>query len=207
MNLQEETLLFYYELGTAITQWAQLELSLLLLLRSCFPSKQGAAVVRGYLSIDAFNRKLAFVSEVLTERPRFPKVEKQWKEVQARIRAASQTRNNLVHWIVHTYPAAPEGRRRVLIPWRRKGLRQPPDRSRPPSDALCVRKIRDARIQFFAAIVDIEDFQYQLKGRRSPFSLGGRTATRPSQLSDIRKEWSELAAGAGLKIDEPRKTT
>ena len=60
MNLQEETLLFYYELGTAITQWAQLELSLLLLLRSCFPSKQGAAVARGYLSIDAFNRKLAF---------------------------------------------------------------------------------------------------------------------------------------------------
>lgn len=64
LTVQEEEIAFYYEIGTAITTWAIVEVELCWLAATAFPLRDRGRFAIGFFAIENFRSKLAFADRV-----------------------------------------------------------------------------------------------------------------------------------------------
>jgi hypothetical protein len=98
MNPGEEQVVFYMEIGLALTQWAHVENAIRHLTTAPFKEELDRnAVSVGFFSIDAFRSKLGFskalIARILAGTPHGA----EWVKLIDRAQSASQERNKLAH--------------------------------------------------------------------------------------------------------------
>lgn len=191
MTPAEEHYIFYYELGLAITQWAQVEMALRDLLVNCVSAADRRTISIGFYSIENFRSKLQFCDNLITERLETSPQLADWKKLRERLSKASSKRNKLAHRGIIVFPAASAGRRYALVEWLTEQLTAKsikPTRTpttQPPQDALCLRDVVQFRFDFFSLLVNLANFAAKLAGRAPAFSAAFE-AVRPPTLSEMR---------------------
>ena len=66
MDINEETIAFYSELGRAITQWAHVEFALAAIVSTCFEKGEGLLSTRGFASIENVRAKLQYADTIVS---------------------------------------------------------------------------------------------------------------------------------------------
>jgi hypothetical protein len=186
----EESIAFYYELGAAITAWADVEKSLLWIVTACFPKSSQERAATGFLSIENFRSKMVVADRLFTNRFGSPKHVDQWKQLYSRLEKLSKLRNHLAHFHAKWYVHARPGRRGALIPTISE---TPKFRSRtpqPPSGSLFLRDIVHARHQFNGLSRALEFLVYRAKGQKTQlptsFAQVGDAPTMEQLVRQIR---------------------
>ena len=196
MGASEEHIAFYKELGLAVTQWAQLEMSLFHLLCTCFNRSQYSVVYSGFISMEGFRAKLRFVSNVFCQHITDTAHLADWRKADAKLESLSRSRNKLAHWRQHIYTGSPIGRRYALVPWalEPKTITQK-ESMRPPSGALCVRDINSIRFNFFAVNVALVNLRCRILHVAEAVDKSAETPLKPLTLAQMSKDIRTLVNG------------
>ena len=185
MTPEQEQVLFYHELGKALSQWAYVELDLRHLVTACVPMDARQLVAVGYFSIENFRSKLAYCDSIIVESMHRSTAFKRWAAVSERVKSASIRRNRLAHWTVMFYPRAKTGRRYALVDWPRNAFsapsKQDPDRnaSGPSSSSICLHQILEARYDFESLTPTLSNLRTAFLGEREPWSDSDCTPATP----------------------------
>jgi hypothetical protein len=192
VTTDEEEVAFYFELGYATTQWAQIESGLGIALAHSVEPREGYALYVSFFSIENFRSKLQFAESMLLERYRGNPQLEQWAKLHVLLQACATKRNKLVHRQVTYYSASPAWRRFALVPWPRSELNEPAaNKSRrrqekPPSDALCLMDIQKIRLDFFAAHCAVVNFSARLRGVAEPIPKSLEQPMAPMPIRILR---------------------
>ena len=205
----EAHLLFYSELGLALSQWSKVELAIGDLLTTAVGKQERRKLLVGYFSIENFRSKLTFCRNVLEET--FTKVEiEEWHALESRIEKAAKTRNKLAHRTVITFPAAPIDRQTALVDWRTEVSVAKPRKSRftsttqPPAGSLCLIEVVHARYEFFGIIVALSNFAAKVAGQPLPYEPTVFTVPSPPTFPAHVKEFRALLSGSLNPNESPQ---
>ncbi|MEQ1867453.1 MAG: hypothetical protein ABL996_22680, partial [Micropepsaceae bacterium] len=162
MDINEESLAFYFAIGLAITQWAHVEIALASIATMKISKATRTKVRVGFFSIENFRGKLSFADAMIS--PYLSRKNKEiWAGLMDRAAKIAKFRNSLAHgWVLVDTERKP-GRRRRLLPMKPQVIDPLSKRDRP--GLLCVRDIRKAQLEFFALMTTLENFAARL-GRR-----------------------------------------
>ncbi len=203
MNSQEEWVAFYFELGLAISQWAEVESDLGYLVTSCVIEKERHALRLGFFAIENFRSKLQFAESLVCEKFRNNPNVKDWPPLNAKLSACSKKRNNLVHRRVIHFPDNKAGRRVALIRWPKLDLDQnKPILRKLPQNALCIRDVNEYRLSFAAADACTLNFAARLLGHPEPLP---KFAEQPARPMTIRSLNVQIHEGLGHPLKPSRK--
>jgi len=201
MTPPQEHLLFYHELGKALSQWAYVELDLRHLVTACAPIDSRQLVAVGYFSIENFRSKLSYCDSIITEAmhrsPAFPK----WAPLSERVKSASMRRNRLAHWTVMFYPKAKVGRRYALVDWSKSAFSAPSkqdlDRntSGPSSSSICLHQIIESRHEFESLTPALSNLRAAFLGDLEPWSVSDCVPKKPLAPA---AHWKKLYAESGI---------
>ena len=203
MTPEQEHFLFYHELGKALSQWAYVELDLRHLVTASVPIEARQAVAVGYFSIENFRSKLAYCDSIIIESKHRSPIVARWPPIYERVRSASTRRNRLAHWTLMFYPRAKTGRRHALVEWSRNEFsapsKQEPDRntSGPPSSALCLRQVLEARYDFESLTPALSNLRAAFLGEREPWSDSQCTPATP--MSPVA-HWKKFCTDSGISV-------
>ena len=172
MTMNEEFVLFNYELGSTINLWASVEHSLALLASACVGPGEYMTITSGFFGIENFRSKREFVSRMVqsmaAERT---DVINAWATLDERVSRASEVRNQLVHRTMSIYETAPIGRRYALIEYpelfRTNGsivMGTATPAKLPPSGAVCLHQLAEAQSRFFGVNFSLMNFRDLLQG-------------------------------------------
>lgn len=117
MTLEEEELIFHYELGQCLTQWAWVERTLCYAAVSCTAKRHERPLLDGYFAIENFRSKMAFIDRLVCRATKDVKLQARWEAVLSRVDATSKFRNKLVHRSIVIYEKSAGGRRVRLMRW------------------------------------------------------------------------------------------
>lgn len=199
MNLAEEEVVFYQQIGRALSQWAYVESQLERIVMQAVPISSQHAVGAAYGSIETFFGKIRFCNTlVLATYGDCPHVGR-WERAHEAAQSLAKKRNSIAHGLKHVYVNATVGRRYALVDVRPTGGSKPHVYGeKPPSGALCLSDIAMIAEDFHAITTDLCNVHELLGGRREPFpDAGARTATRPT-LRDLRNQ-VRRAVGAAIR--------
>jgi hypothetical protein len=190
MTLAEEEIAFHYQLGKAITAWADVENTLRSILCACFDKGDKNinwnSLSVGLFSIDAFRAKMDFVEGTVLRR--FPEHKERWNALVKRTRGDSASRNKLAHWSVKEYPDSSAGRRFVLIPWVFPKPKNKTKRPIPPGGSLGLRDVYKTRTEFIALAISLYNFFCLLQGDEEPHEASLEQPTNPPQIAKLRAQ-------------------
>ncbi len=190
MTLTEEDIAFHFQLGKAITEWANVENTLRSILCACFDKGEGNinwnSLSVGLFSIDAFRAKMDFVEGTVLRR--FPEHEKRWLAIVKRARGDSSLRNKLAHWSVKEYPESSAGRRFVLIPWTFPKPKKKTKKPIPPAGSLGLRDVYKMRAEFIALAISLYNFFCLLQGNQEPHEAYLEQPTNPPSIAKLRTQ-------------------
>ena len=184
MDLKEEQIAFYSELGRAITQWAHVEFALSWIVGRCFDQKDANNAAFGLLSIENIRAKLQYAESIVSNRGLSKTEKTKWAELTKRIGQLAKKRNRLAHsWVLNDPTAAP-GRRIMLLPTR---LTKTQSRQKHPG-AVCLRDVAGYRLEFFALMTALENFSDRLAGQEEQFPKYQEQPQRPPTIAQIRRQ-------------------
>lgn len=201
MTTEQEHLLFLHELGRSLSQWAYVELDLRHLVTACVPMEARQLVAVGYFSIENFRSKLAYCDSIIIESQHRSPTVARWQAMSERIRSASTRRNRLAHWTMMLFPRAKIGRRYALVEWSRNVFsapsKQEPDRntSGPPSSALCLRQVLEARYEFESLTPTLSNLRAAFLGEPEPWS---DSKCIPSVPMSPAAHWMKFCTESGI---------
>ena len=159
MNAPEEELALHWQLGSAITSWAEIEGGIAQVLLSI--TRDPVAVGVGFLGIENFRSKLKFADSIVELKlKKKPELLSKWRELRERIERSSWRRNKIAHCILWPDIANKAGRRYSLVDWlspRVKNVRQKVE-DRPLKGALYLKDVSDIKTEFSALAVDLSNF-------------------------------------------------
>jgi len=189
MTIGEEDVAFYYQLGNAVTQWADVENVLRAILLACFENRDEQDVTHralsvGYFSIDGFRAKMDFVEGVVNRR--FAQHQSDWARLVQRTRRSAGERNKLAHWSVVQYPANNPGRRFMLVPAVFKKTGRRAKRPQPPEGAQGLRDIVKMRMEFIALAMALHNFCARVQGQPEPHPRDHEQPGRPPLIGTLR---------------------
>jgi hypothetical protein len=190
MTRNEELVAFYYELGMAISHWANVEIELCLTVQACFHEENRPALGVGFFAIENFRSKLEFADHIV--RRRLGEDVEGWADAVDKMRKASFSRNKLVHRSAREYLSHSIGRRYALIPWIIKKPRTDKERKKPPPGSLCLRDIIQIRYQFVLAFVSIRTFRARVEGQTVPPLKYPELLGNPPTIPQIRRRIHEV---------------
>ena len=182
----EESILFYYEIGVAITQWAHVEMALQWLMQSCFHDDDRKMTGLTYFSIENFRSKVQVVDVVMRNKYEGTDYLTEWATVLERIPAIAKGRNKLAHRLVIIFHENQPGKRYALVPWIYKPNKKKSSPSRPtppPPGSLFIQDVVELRQQFSAVRAGLENLFFRILGRpelilKSHEQPAGRPTTR-----------------------------
>jgi hypothetical protein len=163
----EESIAFYYELGVAVTSWANVERSLLWIVTACFTKRNHTQAALQFLSIENFRSKLASADHLFSTKFADTKHIAKWEDLFSDLERLSRLRNRLVHQHVMGYPTGKPGRRYALIPTLSKGTKFKSTNPQPPPGSMFLRDIVYARSQFNALAYGLEFLVYRVKRHKT----------------------------------------
>jgi len=164
----EEAIGFYYELGLAITAWAEVELMLCWVAMMAFPKSQHETFYRAFFSIDAFYNKIKVAERLYKAKYKSKQHTDIWITLRNQLERLSLLRNQLAHCPAERFEHGKPGRRLAIV-WRAREPTKIKQRiPKAPSDSLCIKEIIHAREQFEAIAIDLQFLYYTLKNRRKP---------------------------------------
>lgn len=188
MTPGEESIAFHYAMGTAITQWAFIENDLYLIALACFDGRDPhGALGSGFMSIENFRSKVAFVDRTFSTATFKVRFAPQWVSVREAITSLSKTRNAIAHGRCIIYPASEAGRRYALVPNFSKDTRQRKT-GNTPNDALCVRDIDLAARRFSMASERLRQLFLEIEGREDLLARPSLREPQPHTLVALRNQ-------------------
>ncbi|MCH7889619.1 MAG: hypothetical protein IIA00_10140 [Proteobacteria bacterium] len=194
MDINEEQIAFYSELGRAITQWAHVEHALMWIALACFNKDDYATLPTGFFAIENFRTKVQFADSVVAARFGKTKHMADWTALVDRMGNQSKARNRLAHYWMLGDPDNRAGRRYMLLPRREPlGTKLSTRHQKYPS-AICLRDIARHRLEFFALTVSLENFYFRLSGRKEPFPKSLEQPKNPPTIARIRREIDAYAS-------------
>ena len=159
MNAAEEELALHWQLGLAITNWADVERGIVQILFST--TRDPVAIAVGFLGIENFRSKLKFADSIVELKlKKKPALLSAWRDLRERIERASWRRNKIAHCILWSDIAKKAGKRYSLADWlspRVKNVRQKVE-GRPLKGALYLKDVSDIKIEFSVLAVDLSTF-------------------------------------------------
>jgi hypothetical protein len=188
LTAYEESIAFYYELGLAITAWANVERSLLWIVIACFTKHNHTQASLQFLSIENFRSKLLAADRVFSTKYDGTKHVDNWGALFAKLEKLSSLRNHLVHYHTMGYPNGKPGQRYALIPTLSKTPKFKSKTPQPPPGSLFLRDIVHARYQFNALAFGLEFLVYRVKKYKTqlPASLA-QAAGAPTMAQLVRQ--------------------
>lgn len=190
MTPAEENIAFHFQLGKAITAWANVENTLRSILCACFDKGEGNinwnSLSVGLFFIDGFKAKMDFVEGTVLRR--FPEHEEKWLALIKRTRGQSAMRNKLAHWSVKEFPESNAGRRFVLIPWVFPKPKSKTKKPVPPPGSLGLRDIFKAQTEFIAVSVSLYNFYCLLDREQTPLEASLEQPTAPPPIAKLRAQ-------------------
>ena len=198
MNWSEENLLFYHEIGVALSQWAQVEMTLRDVAVTTVALQDRQIMSIGFYSIENFRSKLQYCDNLLLEKFDNSELIKDWPKLQIRLTKAAEKRNKIAHRTVVTYVNGVPGRRYALVEWLTeqftvKSKKQKfQTNNKPPQGALCLLDIVHIRYEFFSLSTDLANFAACLDGREPLFYQANIQSLKPPTMSEFRKQMKQL---------------
>lgn len=213
MTPGEEEIVFYFEVGNAITEWAYIERMLMMALESTLagaPDINQRAVNVGFMSVESFRAKMDFSDAAIARWlvSNAPHEVRNWKHLAKRIWAASGHRNKLAHWAVGRYPENNPGRRLMLEPPTKKKKPKKtsdpskPQKKLPPDGAQSLRHISQMRNDFIAVAVSLHNFSERLRGRTEPHARHHEQSEKAPTIAKLRGQMIEELARLLKPSDE-----
>ncbi|MES2412446.1 MAG: hypothetical protein V4614_01500 [Pseudomonadota bacterium] len=196
MSPTEEMVAFYFELGLAITQWANVELTLFEVASACMSKRDRKLLALGYFNLESFRGKLDFVDGVVEGKikTKNPRIYTEWRTLYDKTSQLSVTRNKLAHNSVMGFLNGSAGRHIGIVPWITKDNPKIKKKAAPgvaPSDALCVRDIISFRFEGFHTRMRIENLAHKIARKPVPFS---RLAPQPNSPPPIHEISAQMRA-------------
>jgi hypothetical protein len=202
MDAKRESVLFHYEVGRAITQWANVEAGIASVLVICLrddgekPSGPNAqriqSVVAGYEAIDSFRSKVSFANAVFRNSRLGFSHGHEFADLLKTAEKRSSKRNHMAHWQAsHIVSATKPGRRVLLQP---RPSKQTTILERLGS-GMGLRDIAMARLEFFDSYMRLQQFAVRFYPKdplsASPATYAGLPQKAPT-LAQLEAEfWKE----------------
>lgn len=149
---------FYGDLGTALTQWANLERAIFWVFSHAFAHPERGRSAEIFYAVQ-FHQKVALTTQALESSGTAPDAMTEWRQLAERARRHSATRNKLAHWVV-TGNAADDGRDRYRL--------HPPNEGYGYPGALTVADFQPIWTRFNELAQEIEDFWQRLVPQNAP---------------------------------------
>lgn len=166
MNIQEEEVLFFVEVGWALRQWAAVEGQLRALISMSVHPTDGPAIAEGFMSIENFRSKLKFCNQIVRRRFSDSDHIDLWVALHDRCAALSVTRNRLAHGQHILNSEGQPGRRWGIVDWsEQEPIRVTKSGVSIISTALCLNNVVTARLHFRRLTGELASLQQQLRGR------------------------------------------
>ena len=206
MTPAEEDIVFHFQLGKAITEWANVENTLRSILCACFDKGENSinwnSLSVGLFSIDAFRAKMDFVEGAVLRR--YPKHKEKWGALVKRARSDSGLRNKLAHWSVKEYPQSTPGRRFVLIPWTYPKPKKKTKKPMPPDGSLGLRDVYKMRLEFIALATALYNFFCLLQEGQEPLEAYLEQPMNPPPIATLR---AQILEGLAHQLQPSEKKT
>jgi hypothetical protein len=194
MNTNQEHLAFYYQFGTAISDWQNVEAALYQVLRAAARNQPPREIFVSFVTHKLFRRKLCQIDDAIKTNFRDSPFLKEWSALKTRTDNAAQQRHKLAHGWVMIDPLGHPGRR-----WKLRSIlgkdRQSPDSREilPEEGVLCVRDLWKVAQRFTKLSLTLQNFAAQLRGESEPFSGLPDTSGPAPSLIEITREIQRLA--------------
>lgn len=205
MSSSEEQVAFYFELGLAITHWANIERELSNLASLCVTLEDRNLLALGFFSIENFRSKAAFVDQVFNKKYDGSKFLADWATLFERALTLSKSRNKLAHFNVMNFPQQKAGRRVSLQPWINPKPKTEKERLRPVPDALCLRDIVGIRFEFLALAISLSNFRDRVLGRKELFLKSSEQPMRPPTIQKIKDQIHAMLGHQRISSRQKRK--
>ena len=190
MDVNEERLAFYSNLGLTITQWAHVEHALYELLAAIDRRQRHRAFFWVLSQRGEFRKQLQLVGESVQERVTDTAHLRDWKKLRKRLENGYLKRNALAHRVVMNY-AGPPGRRIALIKWPVTVM------ERAPSDAICVRNLVGIRYEFSALFRTVGNLARVMRGLKELYPEQLERSGAMPTLAAVRAELEAQGRVAG----------
>ena len=197
IDINEETLAFYFELGLTISQFTHLAQSLHQVMYYIFKdSEPKEGFLKNFFDKDTFGGQLNIAQEHLPDHLR-EDLHNQWMEIDKQLEEAKNNRNLLAHGWIFTDTDAPAGQRCMLVPGAGKYWK--PD-SAPHENGTYLLDIVRMRYFNFHASQRLHRLLWMLKGKPESEAepvLG--ELEEPDLYSIIRQPYSYLNVRRGTE--------
>ena len=184
MDINEEQIAFYSEIGHAITQRAYVEFALAWIVATRFEKKNTQNAIDGFLSIENMRAKLQYADTILNSPGLSKEHRADWATLHGRTGKHATKRNRLAHSWMKIDLDRPAGRRIMLLPTRPD---YKPTRQKYPN-ALCLRDIVSYQLEFFALSTALENFSDRLLGQEEQSPKSQEQPQRPPTIAQIRRQ-------------------
>jgi len=185
MDINEETLAFYYQLGRSITAWAHVEFALGSIVTLSFSTKDRTFAARGFSSIDNFRAKLQYANTIVRSQNLKKTEIANWVTLYDRAQKLAKKRNYLAHYWVLTSPnIKTPGRRVMLMPFRYVEA----GKSQRYAGAIRLRDIAGYQLEFSALSAALENFQCRIAGHKERFPKSLEQPKNPPPIAQILRE-------------------
>lgn len=187
---------FHYQLGVAITQWANVESEIVSIILTLFPNEKlnHESLSVGFLSIESFRAKTDFAARLVSRKLAGTANLEDWKDLIERARRASSKRNKLAHWQMGKYWECEAGRRVALTPWIYKKRRRKTKVQRPPPASLYIQDVSELSADFWNLSCELENFRYRICAQPEPHKEADEQAPRPLTPAKIARQIREVLA-------------
>ncbi len=139
MDMNEEQIAFYSEIGRSITQWAHVEQALLWVSSACFDGECIERYATASFSIENFRAKLQMADNLMADQYGKTQHMTDWVILRDRLSTVSQARNRLAHYWVLCDQRNKAGRRYMLLPRRMPTQSKPSKKLQKYPGAICLR--------------------------------------------------------------------
>lgn len=192
MTPYEEMIAFYFELGRAISAWADVERALFQIYISCFTKHNYDPAGLTFFSIENFRSKMKAVDT--TFRTKFDGTHHvaDWDSIYKRLERHSSFRNHLVHYHTRSYDHAKPGRRMALIPTLSKAPRFRQKVPKPPDGSMFLRDIVTSRYQFTALAHGLELLFYRAKKWKTQLPTSLAQADDAPTMAQLTRQISTM---------------
>jgi len=210
MTLDEEEVLFHYELGQCLTEWSWVERQMAQAALACMPKTQHKAMLDGYFAIENFRSKMAFVDRIVCRKNPDPAARTRWTKVLARIKSASEERNKLAHRSFVMYPDGSGGRRTALVEWMvfmdAHWKREKPPKGNAPSGSKCIVDLLAFQNECKAIYRSLINASRELSGRQPPLSVAFEQVMGPKTVRDAERRF-RVRTGRQPRPSKPKSSS
>ena len=186
MTPNEEQLCFYFQIGSAITQWAHIEFGLFDVVSAAFEDPKESPLASAFYSVENFRSKLQLVEQVVALKFRTTPHFDDWIILHGKLESAAKARNKLAHYWVLIYPNDKPGLRMTLMP-QLGNVRKTPPKKKPkkPPGALHVKDIAQLSRRFSLLSNALHNYASRLRGQERIPPLPEQEP-RPLTLRELR---------------------